>query len=391
MSGASISNAKRHRSWSQSLLSPFTAAVPERLRARLLLLQAQRLDSNIPLLCVVTIANTVAMTIAVLGDLPWWQQLTPPALIVGGGLATLAYTRWRGGEKDAQAAERQLTTTLYLAVAQGLIAGVWAVNAFSETEKYYCMVAPVFIGIAALVNATCLLSVPRAAIAGIIATLLPIVTKMVLFDNMGVRAMAAMMVLVGVMQAGVVLAKFRETVATLAAQDELDRLARSDALTGIANRRAFLNALDERVGQARPFWIMLADLDGFKQINDAHGHAAGDAVLQAVGQRLRAMAGEAALVARLGGDEFAMVVDGETERSVAELHVAALADAATQVVNLSDKRLVVGMSVGVALAPLEGKDRSELLSLADERLYATKRRQRARLHPIQDNAVAASA
>ncbi len=363
--------------WSNKVLSPFTAAVPDSIRDRLLLLQAYRLDNIIPLLCLITIANTVAMTVAVLGDLPKWQQFTPPVLIVGGGLLTLAYARWRGPAKDAQVAERQLSDTFFLAIAQGLVAGLWSVNAFTETEKYYCMVAPVFIGIAALINATCLMSVPRAAIAGIVATLLPITIKMALYDNLGVRAMAVMLVLVGVMQAGVVLSKFRETVATLVAQYELDRLARSDSLTGIGNRLAFMNTLDARLAAQLPVWIVLADLDGFKRINDTYGHAAGDAVLVAVANRLQALAGDAAVVARLGGDEFALMFDGVAERAIAELHVTALANAITAPIAFSDQQLSVGMSVGVALAPIEFNDSTALLARADQRLYENKRRRKS--------------
>jgi diguanylate cyclase (GGDEF)-like protein len=367
-----MNSVEQQSGWSNRLLSPFKISIPEVVRDRLTLLQVQRLDTIIPLLCLITIANTVAMTVAVLGDLPKWQQFTPPALIVGGGLMTLCYTRWRGPTQSPQGAEKQLSVTFLLAIAQGLIAGLWSVNAFTETEKYYCMVAPVFIGIAALINATCLLSVPRAAIAGIITTLMPITIKMAIYDNLGVRAMAVMLFFLGVMQAGVVLAKFRETVATLLAQHELDRLAHADSLTGIGNRLTFMKALDTRLAAKKPIWIMLADLDGFKQINDTNGHAAGDAVLVAVAHRLNALAGDAAIAARLGGDEFALLFEGVTERSIAELHVAALAQAITAPIAFSDKLLSVGMSVGVALAPIETDDSTALLALADQRLYANK-------------------
>jgi diguanylate cyclase (GGDEF)-like protein len=181
-----------------------------------------------------------------------------------------------------------------------------------------------------------------------------------------------MLFFLGVMQAGVVLAKFRETVAILLAQHELDRLAHADSLTGIGNRLTFMTALDMRLAAKKPIWIMLADLDGFKQINDTNGHAAGDAVLVAVAHRLSALAGDAAIAARLGGDEFALLFEGVTERSIAELHVAALAQAITAPIAFSDRLLSVGMSVGVALAPIETNDSTALLALADQRLYANK-------------------
>ncbi|KAK0353333.1 hypothetical protein LTR94_017045 [Friedmanniomyces endolithicus] len=191
-------------------------------------------------------ANAVAMALAVMGDLPLWQQVTPPALIF---LAcAISLLRWRGVPiaTDARVQARSLKRVAHVATASGLVAGLWAVNAFTETEIYYCMVAPVFIGIGALVAATTLLSVPRAAIGAMGAAVLPILVKMALYDNLGVRAMAVMMAIVTVMQANLVLGKFRETVAMLVSQRDLARLAGTDVLTGLDNRLSFMRAIEGR-------------------------------------------------------------------------------------------------------------------------------------------------
>jgi diguanylate cyclase (GGDEF)-like protein len=96
-------------------------------------------------------------------------------------------------------------------------------------------------------------------------------------------------------------------------QDELDSLASRDSLTGLLNRRVFLDRLEHALAQVRrshqPLALLFIDLDRFKAINDLHGHAAGDAVLQTLAQRLLALVREADTVARIGGDEFVILLD----------------------------------------------------------------------------------
>jgi diguanylate cyclase len=350
--------------------SSFTAAVPAHIRPALIALQSERLHAVLPLLCSTIAACAVAMTTAVLGDLPAWQQFLPPAIITATCLIVLARSRARGRPLTTAAMSKELQTTFVLASGLGLVAGIWSVNAFTETEKYYCMVAPVFIGIAALVSATCLISVPRAAIAGIVATSMPIVIKMALYDNLGVRAMAAVLVIVGALQGGVVLAKFRETVSMLLLQDELNRQAQSDSLTGLDNRLSFMAKLEQRIAEGRPILVALADLDGFKAINDTYGHQAGDAVLIEVGRRMRQLAVSAVSVARLGGDEFALLFDSPAKHAMDQIN--AIETAVPLPSDHGGTLLSVGMSIGTAVSPLDGTDGTALLAVADLRLYANK-------------------
>jgi diguanylate cyclase len=92
---------------------------------------------------------------------------------------------------------------------------------------------------------------------------------------------------------------------------ELLRLAYSDELTGLANRRALLRALGKDVAVGGPAALILLDLDGFKMINDTHGHGAGDQVLCTVAGRLAGLIGSGGAVFRLGGDEFAVLLRRE--------------------------------------------------------------------------------
>jgi diguanylate cyclase (GGDEF)-like protein len=142
--------------------------------------------------------------------------------------------------------------------------------------------------------------------------------------------------------------------------------ARTDELTGLGNRRHVMLELDERLratGQgAAPFGVLLVDVDRFKEINDTLGHHVGDELLRQLARRLRRALGEDAVLARLGGDEFVALVSapGGTPDAVAAAHgfLALLAH--------------VRASVGLALAPDHGDDRSVLLRHADVAMYRAK-------------------
>ena len=363
---------KRSKHWNKRWLSPFTAPVPAPVRDALTVLQAERLHAILPLLCITIAANALAMAVAVLGDLPWWQQSAPPLIIVGGCVALLVRSRVKGCPASADAAYRQLQLAPFVTAGLGLVAGLWAVNAFTETEKFYCMVAPVFIGIAALISATCLLSVPRAAIAGMITVVAPMIIKMMLYDNLGVRAMAVMMIIVTLMQSGVVQAKFRETVAMLSVQNELNILAESDSLTGLDNRLAFMRKLEAGLCAEIPTLVALVDLDGFKRVNDTYGHQAGDAVLAEIANRMRLLAASALSVARLGGDEFALLFDVSSSDAQARDEVAAIHAAVPLPLIHGTAMLSVGASFGIAASVESGQSSFALLARADECLYADK-------------------
>ncbi|MDQ6649680.1 MAG: EAL domain-containing protein, partial [Actinomycetota bacterium] len=153
---------------------------------------------------------------------------------------------------------------------------------------------------------------------------------------------------------------------------ESRREAHTDDLTGLPNRRALLRLLDCALNDRSQVGLLLVDLDGFKEVNDALGHAAGDRLLVAIGDRLRPVGGLG--VARLGGDEFAIVVDGG--------HVDPRAHAATirrligAAVTVDGCRITVDASIGVvdnAARERNGLTSGELLRRADVALYRAKR------------------
>ncbi len=152
-------------------------------------------------------------------------------------------------------------------------------------------------------------------------------------------------------------------------------MANHDPLTGLANRTLFGQSLETALAGLRRDMRLAAlfvDLDHFKEINDTQGHLVGDGVLKAVAERLRACVGAGDVVARLGGDEFAIIVTG-VERS---LDVAALAEriqaALEEPFDIDDHRASVGVSIGIAMAPGDADEATELLKRADIALYRAK-------------------
>ena len=147
--------------------------------------------------------------------------------------------------------------------------------------------------------------------------------------------------------------------------------ARTDELTGLPNRRAMYDGWGGLLSGGVPCSLVLLDLDGFKEINDGLGHAAGDRLLQEVAGRLRTVAGGAAGVARLGGDEFAVLVHGGA--AAGEAVARRLRSALEPPCWVDDVRMQVGGSFGIASGPASTVALPELLRCADVAMYEAKR------------------
>ncbi|WP_380161185.1 putative bifunctional diguanylate cyclase/phosphodiesterase [Kineococcus sp. R86509] len=163
-------------------------------------------------------------------------------------------------------------------------------------------------------------------------------------------------------------------VRDLADHDRARRQARTDDLTGLANRREFLDHLRRAAGEGAPFAVLLLDLDRFKEVNDQHGHAAGDELLTATAIRLGSVLPHPALLARLGGDEFAVLLPGaDAAEAVTTAGSMLAAVSRVDVVLGSVVAHTVGASVGVATSSgSDGLSGEELLRRADGAMYTAK-------------------
>jgi len=156
-------------------------------------------------------------------------------------------------------------------------------------------------------------------------------------------------------------------------QDHLQVLARTDPLTGLTNHGGFHQTLAFEVAEARrsgfPLALVSFDMDNFKAVNDTHGHPYGDAVLEAVGERLRTSLRRGDTAARVGGEEFALLLpqtSGDDAERIAE-------SVRTAISRISVPDVELSCSAGVAVYPSDAEDKASLLELADAALYSAKR------------------
>jgi diguanylate cyclase len=181
-----------------------------------------------------------------------------------------------------------------------------------------------------------------------------------------------------------------ETTAELATGqlDELARASQRDALTDTPNRALMLDRLENAIAMARRHVTRLAvlflDLDQFKHINDTHGHAVGDEVLQLVARRLESVLRASDTVSRHGGDEFLMLVGEISQASDAAVIAAKVLAALGAPGRVGDHLLRLSGSVGIATFPDDGEDAATLISRADAAMYRSKRRRAGGFEYYQD-------
>ncbi len=175
--------------------------------------------------------------------------------------------------------------------------------------------------------------------------------------------------------AAMVLSRARRAAGELSSSEaNAMHLANHDSLTGLPNRRAFNDHLLQQSRSGEPYVIVYMDLDGFKDVNDAFGHATGDALLCRTAARLKALCPPGALLARLGGDEFAYVIEGVLGEAALDALARGIVEAVRDPHDLRTEPIVVGTSVGIAAS--DGTDFEDVVRRADIAMYTAKARGR---------------
>ena len=161
------------------------------------------------------------------------------------------------------------------------------------------------------------------------------------------------------------------------AEAQISHAATHDALTGLTNRAALLERMNEALAHIQQHDGVLTahmiDLDGFKHVNDMLGHAAGDSLLKELAGRFTSSLRETDMIARLGGDEFAIIQTDVTDQREDAVELAVkLLELASTPFHLDGQDICIAASIGIALAPANGDNARELLKKADLALYKVK-------------------
>ncbi len=342
--------------------------------------QFNELKRQVPLLYLLLSVNAVAVAYTHHGLAPAWLTVAvPAALILVSSVRALTWVRRRHHRPEPAEAVAEMRRIVVLSSLISAAFVAWALWLAGHGGPFEQGHIALFIAVTVVGCIICLMHLPQAAITVTAVVTVPYLGYYLTAGNAVFVAVAMNVVLVTAVLIRVVLNNyggFAQLVRSRAETERLGRenarLAHTDALTGLPNRRRFFTELDEWIEAARrdgsTFAVGLLDLDRFKPVNDTHGHVVGDRLLAEIGGRLGAAAGSGTLVARLGGDEFGFLVAG----AGAEAQAHALREALCEPVRLDGITIAVGCSCGLALYPDAGDAAHVLFDRADYALYNVK-------------------
>jgi diguanylate cyclase (GGDEF)-like protein len=342
-------------------------------------LEAQQfriLRTQIPILYAVLAINTGILCYSIYGSVS-----ASLSLIIPGAFAVLITVRaaiWlarRSIEPAAGRISRYLWSTTLIAAFVSLGLGIWGVILLRSDigDKPF---VPLFIAFGAIACAYCLSCLPRAAFATIFLSTTPVIGSM-LTSGLAIQEAAGLnLLLIFLLILRLIGHQYQYVLDGVITHTLLKDLAYTDPLTNLANRRAFIEHLDEQLSETREetshLSVAMIDLDGFKAINDTYGHTAGDKVLVEAATRIRLVCSDCRMVARLGGDEFAVVVEDADDANrmlgVGQELVSALARPYT----VDGSQLHLAASIGLAFHEEGDAVATAIMSRADLALYDVK-------------------
>jgi diguanylate cyclase (GGDEF)-like protein len=352
--------------------------------SHLLRSQVAAYKKQIPLMYLIVDANVLALSFTHFSTAPYWLTIFIPAFLVTASLfRMIGWWRVRNDAVTDSEAARALRSTNIFAVVLGGAFVTWALMLYKYGDVFAQMHVVFFIGITFVACAFCLMHVRSAAYLLMLVVLVPFTAFFGSTGNPVLIAITLNLIAVSLAISVILQTYYRDFIALNRSKSELQRLhdevvhlADSDSLTQLANRRRFFSELNRRLigtePQGRRVTIGVLDLDGFKGVNDAYGHRAGDQVLVEVGRRLRALGSDFSCIARLGGDEFGVILKGE--KSDAELRIIGLALCMSlrEPYNIIETQVQLGGSVGFASAPHAADTSEKLYECADYALYYAK-------------------
>lgn len=356
--------------------------------------QHAMLQRVLPALYAALIVTLITFTVTFRETLSIWIDVYLPAAFLLFMIPRMNY--WfisfkKGREPSLKKIQRDLKTVACLSPIMTFSYSAISFLPVVYEKSHYIDVAVLIVWCAALITSFVLSTLPTASLLVVLSTTIPISISFVIQGNniLGplVTAILALSLLI-IFINRVAYQTFMETIVSRWKLTQKNRIvdkereiathiAYTDPLTGLPNRRSFNESLDEKLrrvnlGKTSVFGVAIIDLDGFKPINDVHGHAMGDAVLIEVGKRLKAAIGDNGLVARLGGDEFAVLAPKVKSTNSAISFGNSLVDSLRPVYEIGQVSAHLSASCGFCLTAGKNTNASSLLEHADLALYKAK-------------------
>lgn len=379
----------------QRLLLPSLLAAPasdDLLRAQFLALRKQ-----IPLMYAIMFINVSFLGFETFRDVSLGMSFGLPvalsmAIVVRAGL----WLRRRSMEPTPDDVRRYLRGTIITAALLSLVFGLWGLLLITEADPMRSVSIALYVFVGAISCCFCLQALPIAGQLVLLLGVMPVTVRLLITSEWSLFSIGANCLIVAALILRTLSTSYASFVQILQSQSKMlaeqerartaeqnaQELSYRDPLTGLANRRALSEYLGHLSGgpePQRPLALLMLDLDLFKSVNDVHGHAAGDRLLQAVAQRLIENVSSSGTAYRLGGDEFAVALHlCEGDRQAAITMADRLVRELAMPFSINGLSHYIGASVGISLFPWDAADAESLMRRADIALYDAKARGRSR-------------
>mgnify|MGYP000221094022 CR=1 FL=1 len=356
----------------------YVTPVPDEIQDDFNILRARRLVKQTKLLFVALLITIPAVMYGGSPDAPYWARVILPAIIgIFLLLGLLNILGVKPDKIDAVWAKKFIFDTIWSTPVTATLCSTWCVMSWwyaaPEIRTYY----PLILSMGSLATAYCLTSIRAAAILNMVIGIVPIAALMLFTGNRMDMVAALSLLVAAAFLLRMIVDQHTQWTELLLLQHEIREQANTDSLTGLQNRRALEQVVQEFMDadEKHSFALALLDLDGFKPVNDRYGHGIGDELLCAIAERLTQIAGDDAHVARVGGDEFAIMLPHGSNVAHGDLNDLLLTELVTPF-RLQGNVIPIGASVGMAVWPHDGLTIKSLMEKADRSLYAVKNKRK---------------
>ncbi len=356
------------------LLLWLSPPVPESIRPALQQAQFDSVRKQVPMLLAVAALNTlIIMAVCANEKLPLNSYAWMSGLVAYCIIRIVVWVRRLRKPVNESDLPRLLKMNLAVSLTMITVLGIATTVTFVNGTFHSMLLIPMSLGFGTTSIAHCLYTLRPAAIGTTIMGLFPSSIAMIVIGPFEAQMLGIGMISVGILMVRFVAEQYDQLITGLTLAEENQRLALTDPLTGLSNRRATMAALDAEVAMGNNFAVALIDLDGFKHINDALGHHIGDDLLCEIAKRLDDATQLGDEVGRLGGDEFIALFRNVADEADCSARSNILLTALCRPVCIEGQRLNFGASLGFAVHGLHAQQVEKLLQSADRALYAAKR------------------